>query len=358
MLLLEARTRKEDEESLHARKLSRRDEEKVAQSFTSSFPRFVRIMKRFNISGSYTLKIPFEFCMKHLPNCKTKVVLRNLKGEYWIVNSVPSTKVQTAHTFCGGWMAFVRDNDIKMRDICIFELVHKCEMLVHIVGDGKEGPNCQSVKAASDGLTSGSGVSSQKTFNGLPKKLKEKSSKSHSESSTNLQISVGRSVEYQPGSKARVCMSMMSALKEEKAAESFTSSFPIFVRIMKKFNISGSYTLNVPHQFSTAHLPNCKTEVVLGNLKGECWTVNSVPALKGRAMHTFCGGWMAFVRGNNIKLGDICFFELVGELEMRVHISRAEENGVDNWEKLPFSSFITKRKKVLPVRSSMGNGFL
>ena len=31
-------------------------------------------------------------------------------------------------------MAFVRGNDVKIGDICIFELVGKCEMLVHQIG--------------------------------------------------------------------------------------------------------------------------------------------------------------------------------------------------------------------------------
>lgn len=48
------------------------------------------------------------------------------------MKSVPTMKVQTLHTFCGGWMAFVRDNDIQMGDICIFELIGKCEMRVHV----------------------------------------------------------------------------------------------------------------------------------------------------------------------------------------------------------------------------------
>lgn len=38
----------------------------------------------------------------------------------------------------------------------------------------------------------------------------------------------------------RVCLSMLSA---QEVAQSFTSSFPYFVRIMKSFNVSGSYTL-------------------------------------------------------------------------------------------------------------------
>lgn len=36
---------------------------------------------------------------------------------------------------------------------------------------------------------------------------------------------------------------MKSAPEEKIAAESFLSSLPHFVRIMKKFNISGSFTM-------------------------------------------------------------------------------------------------------------------
>ena len=86
----------------------------------------------------------------------------------------------------------------------------------------------------------------------------------------------------------------------------------------------------IPYQFSMAHLPKCKTEIVLRNLKGECWTVNSVPDTKGRMVHTFCGGWMAFVRGNDVKMGDMCMFELVGEGEMLVHISGVGKKGSDH----------------------------
>lgn len=38
----------------------------------------------------------------------------------------------------------------------------------------------------------------------------------------------------------RVCVQMSSA---HEVAQSFTSSFPYFMRIMKSFNVSGSYTL-------------------------------------------------------------------------------------------------------------------
>lgn len=82
--------------------------------------------------------IPYQFSMAHLPNCKIKIILHNLKGEHWTVNSVPTTRVHTSHTLCGGWMAFVRGNNIKVGDICIFELIHECELRVHIARVGKD----------------------------------------------------------------------------------------------------------------------------------------------------------------------------------------------------------------------------
>lgn len=52
-----------------------------------------------------------------------------------------------------------------------------------------------------------------------------------------------RGVEDELGSQGRSGLRMMLALDEERAARSFTSCFPNFVKIMKRFNISGSYTL-------------------------------------------------------------------------------------------------------------------
>lgn len=301
--------------------------------------------------------------MAHLPNCKTEVVLHNLKGASWTVNSVPTTKVHTSHTFCGGWLAFVRSNEIKLGDICIFELVHKCELHVYILRVGKQYPDSQRGTTVLTGSNVSSTTISCKQLDGVPKKVKKNSLKkiqlcnvkgsksceikkhigtdrnsvsiatcclpkiSHEKSEVAAQNrnNVEAKMDSPPGGNLR----MMMALDEEKAARSFNSCVPHFVRIMRKFNISGSYTLKIPYKFAMAHLPDCKTEIVLRNLKGECWTVNSLPDSKGRMVHTFCGGWMAFVRGNDIKIGDVCIFELISKLEMRVHITGVGRKEVD-----------------------------
>lgn len=185
--------------------------QEVAQSFSSTYPFFVKIMKSFNVGGSYTLvrvlftlftflfiylfllefdyshglykiilqNIPCQFSMTHLPNCKVKIVLQNLNGECWTVNSIPSTRVNTSHTLCGGWMAFVRYNDIKSGDICVFELVGQCEFRVHhIVGVRTEEIDTQNGK-----------VAQHKSFKGSSKKVRTKSSKVHSKSIKMLDVS-------------------------------------------------------------------------------------------------------------------------------------------------------------------------
>lgn len=344
--------------------VSAHDEKKVAQSFTSSFPYFVRIMKSFNVSGSYTLNIPYQFSMAHLPNCKIKVILHNLKGEHWTVNSVPTTRVHTSHTLCGGWMAFVRGNNIKVGDICIFELVHECELRVHIAGVGKDGLDCQVGKVDISRSSAGHAVTSRymptnpkvtskcirkvdlsdKKWSKIGQEtvLSVDMKKSGRASNTSKKMGLSKAahkklavqrrhrVEDELSSQAKAGLRMLFALDEQRVAQAFTSPFPSFVKIMKKFNVSGSYTLKIPYQFSAAHLPTYKTEVMLRNSRGECWTVNSVPDAKGRTVHTFCGGWMAFVRDNDINFGDTCIFELVAQCEMQVYISGVGKEGLDH----------------------------
>ncbi|XP_031127344.1 B3 domain-containing protein Os01g0723500-like isoform X1 [Ipomoea triloba] len=302
--------------------LSTQEAERAARSFTSSFPNFTKVMKRFNVSGSFTLNVPYQFATEHLPKCKVKIMLRNLKGQSWVVNSIPTTRVQTSHTFCGGWLAFVRDNNLDLGDICIFELVHKGELRVRILRVEKEGVNDHS------------SVTAHKTVSN--EKGKHRSTLKSSFLHTQLNATGGQSVtrkgtssQDKLGSSTKGCMSLKSAPEEKIAAQAFISSFPHFVRVMKKFNISGSYTLKVPYQFSMEHLPNCRTKIILRNLKGQSWTVNSIPTTRVQTLHTFCGGWMAFVRDNDIQMGDICIFELVGKCEMRVHICAIGKKGLD-----------------------------
>lgn len=72
-------------------------------------------------------------------------------------------------------MAFVRDNNINTGDVCIFELVGKCELRVYILRVGQEGLECQNGKAA--GSANGCGATSHKNSEAFPKKKRRKTRK-------------------------------------------------------------------------------------------------------------------------------------------------------------------------------------
>ena len=59
------------QDKILALSLSFQDEKKVSQSFSSNFPYFVRIMKSFNVRGSYTL-------VSHPPTKKKKKKIQRL----------------------------------------------------------------------------------------------------------------------------------------------------------------------------------------------------------------------------------------------------------------------------------------
>ncbi|KAL6347956.1 hypothetical protein AAG906_037685 [Vitis piasezkii] len=84
----------------------------------------------------------------------------------------------------------------------------------------------------------------------------------------------------------------------QRVAESFTSGFPYFQRRLKRACVDKVFILTIPTSFSRAHLQNIKTRMALRNLQGETWEVNCIPT---GGKHYLCGGWAAFVRGNNLK---------------------------------------------------------
>ncbi|XP_074573773.1 B3 domain-containing protein Os01g0723500-like [Curcuma longa] len=108
--------------------------------------------------------------------------------------------------------------------------------------------------------------------------------------------------------------------KAQRAANAFTSPFPYIVVRMTPTHVYRPY-LNVPNRFSREHLPQEKSSMVLRDPSGRSWTVNYSPSLRCQ----IAKGWTAFVRANKLEEGDFCALELVGPVELCVHIFRVVE---------------------------------
>ncbi|XP_057490631.1 uncharacterized protein LOC130776407 [Actinidia eriantha] len=108
-------------------------------------------------------------------------------------------------------------------------------------------------------------------------------------------------------------------------ARAFTSKNPFFVVYMRPSYISNKYGLNIPKDCAKKYLNGEQNNMITLRIsEGRTWTVK-------RYSTTTSGkctlGWSSFPRDNNLKVGDVCAFELdTGiELSLNVTIFRAGE---------------------------------
>ncbi|KAH9620992.1 hypothetical protein KSS87_001589 [Heliosperma pusillum] len=371
--------------------LSKFIESRAAEYITSSSPYFVRVMNYSNIDGNGTMKIPIKFSAQHLPDYRTKITLKNVNGDCWLINCIPTVrKSSTMHTFCGGWLAFARGNGLKIEDVCIFELVDKLEMLVRILKLGVEGLENQTGNSSFDACNiemSGCPLESAINVTGdiCGDQFLEESDQLNdlfindneghrenteifptiqqnatvvfdtSDSAISQKSRIG--CDLSPFSEAfdectdafLMCSAEETHLNEttrdndvdfeagettnkqatcgESPSLTFTSPFPSFMKVMANSNVSGSFTLAVPRTFSAAHLPSHKSNIVLRNMQGHSWNV--VSTCNGQQTK-LCGGWMSFVRKNGIKVGDACIFELVEDKVLQVRVFEGGHKGEEH----------------------------
>ncbi|KAJ4963137.1 hypothetical protein NE237_023076 [Protea cynaroides] len=113
---------------------------KEAESFTSKFPCFLKCLTTSNVYKRFVLMIPVNFVRankRHLhTESKAEVTLWNTEGKAWRVDLYYTR--ERRNVLSAGWLAFLRANKLEEADICVFELVGKFEMQVHIFRAVKE----------------------------------------------------------------------------------------------------------------------------------------------------------------------------------------------------------------------------
>nr|CAD1822208.1 unnamed protein product [Ananas comosus var. bracteatus] len=300
-------------------------------------PRFFKILL-----GDFDqrLRIPPKF-MKHISEETSETVI--LEGPDGINWSVGLEKTIDGTFLSIGWSSFIKGHDLKEHDFLVFEYdgdMHFSVLLFDTTACEKE----EQIKAKADvsemsEVKRKRGRPAKRSLNfDLPPKEEIKgeldklpttgdcvpsptASQSAKIESEDVEIKIS------PSMSVAECKDLEQRFGEaEKAANSFSSEYPSFVAKMTVTNICRSYTLRIPASFWREHLPTRKMEMVLRDPSGKAWIVKFLPGSKGSLKNLISAGWTAFVRGNELKVGDFCVFELVGPVEFHVHIFRAEEN--------------------------------
>ncbi|KAI3859538.1 hypothetical protein MKX03_030268 [Papaver bracteatum] len=114
-----------------ATKEERKDALKRAISFQSGLlsgnPSFVKSMSRSQVSGCFTLDLPWEISNTHLPEeSKLRIVLEDEEGSMYITHYNGRSKLGE------GWRAFSRDHKLDHGDALVIELIEPTRFKVYI----------------------------------------------------------------------------------------------------------------------------------------------------------------------------------------------------------------------------------
>uniref|UniRef100_A0A0D9XQ23 TF-B3 domain-containing protein n=1 Tax=Leersia perrieri TaxID=77586 RepID=A0A0D9XQ23_9ORYZ len=102
-----------------------------AKDFKSKNPFAVQIMMESYVYVGFFMNIPCDFVREYLPRTSKMLTLWDPQGKSWKVNYVYYSD-RSVGSFSGGWGKFAIGNNLEKFDVCVFELIQKDNIKVHI----------------------------------------------------------------------------------------------------------------------------------------------------------------------------------------------------------------------------------
>ncbi|XVF15652.1 hypothetical protein REPUB_Repub09cG0173000 [Reevesia pubescens] len=134
----------------------------------------------------------------------------------------------------------------------------------------------------------------------------------------------------------------VKADKKVKAIQSVSSAFksekPFFLVVMQPSYVGLTRTcrLALPSLFVRKHLMKEPCDVILCNSNGKTWkTLYATARLRT--------GWETFVQDNNIRVGDVCAFELINCMEISFKVVIYQGQNANCHESLPLTEVFLPR---------------
>ncbi|KAL6272645.1 hypothetical protein ACE6H2_023337 [Prunus campanulata] len=231
-----------------------------ANAFESEYPYLLVAIQPVYVHRGYLVGFPYNTLLTPTSRCQCE---KRLSKD----TSLSKSKIR-------GWLAFARDNNLKVGDVCVFVLID-CnkrifEVLFYRTNNAEDCPLSP----------------------GKYKRLK-----------------TGGQVNQRP---------LNSSSRALEAANRFTPKNPSFRATLG----STPLILHVPVTFARSFIKKRKQTVTL-QVRERSWPVNLIGHTK-EAGAKLCGGWREFVTENCLMEGDVCIFELIerNDIVLKVHIFR------------------------------------
>lgn len=111
-----------------AKKSVRDRAEEVLQGIPVEYPRFSKAMLPSNVSYSFWMILPLDFCKFYMPNEDVRVVLVDERGK-----ERDTTYLTKRHGLSAGWRGFAMEHRLLEGDILVFHMISPYRFKVNIV---------------------------------------------------------------------------------------------------------------------------------------------------------------------------------------------------------------------------------
>ncbi|KAF1884001.1 hypothetical protein Lal_00012961 [Lupinus albus] len=279
----------------------------MVPSFKPCNPSFMVFMQPSYILSRGLPNLPPKFCKRHfdLDNKHREVNLRVSNGRVWPVRYlIRKINNRTKFELSRGWKAFAKGNNLKVGNVCIFELIDKRDLSFQVyISSGTDNSIC----------------STSQDF-----KLNVSCPKAKYEM---LDLPSSKFAE-----KPKVATSSKQTAALDRA-RNFKPCNPSFLVVMRPSYINFQAKLSLPSKFVKRYfdmgIKNGEMNLLLAN--GRVWPTRY--CIRGdcdRTRFELSSGWKQFCKDNNLEVGDVCIFELIDrtKLAFQVCIFRETDNSI------------------------------
>ncbi|KAF3972555.1 hypothetical protein CMV_003954 [Castanea mollissima] len=296
-----------------------------ARVFESRNPFFTVVMQPSYFQDG-RLNISCNFANKYLRKTNNDIILWvSDEGNWSIRVRFRESRTGTRAEFCRGWKAFTEDNNLKVGDVCVFELINSIEVAfkVAIFQAGKD-IDCPVLNVSTHVGGGNRGPKSDCSLDDYPSK---EGGRGRSTSQRCLKVKA-----FQKKKE----LNIKGRARTIERARAFKSQNPFFMVTMRPSYLCGKGHMHVPRGFMN-YLPKegfikeyAKgiARIVMLQVADRLWPVKLTSYLCAGAAYQFSSGWSAFVRENTLQVGDVCVFELVmmrDDVVFKVHIFKCPE---------------------------------